>query len=197
MDSARETAGDTGDALKPDVPADLMPDVRPPDMPPDLPPDSPRNLGQGAVCATNAECRSGFCVDGYCCNTACSTDPCMACSMAKTGMGNGTCGPSRPMVGMTCGRACQAVLDNRPAVVDKLCTAQGQCTVPLLPQNFEFCADMDPCTTLNCVQDTAKHTARCVMVGCGAGTCCCEGGSAGRMCLRTEMCNGGGRACAP
>jgi hypothetical protein len=196
-DGPREAAGDTGDTTKPDVTADVMLDVRPPDAPPDLAPDSPRNLGQGAVCGANAECRSNFCVDGYCCNVACTNEPCMACSMAKTGMGNGTCGPNRPMVGMKCGQGCQQVLANVPAVVDKTCDAQGRCMVPMIPMNFELCADMDPCTTLNCDQDTAKHTARCAKVGCAAGMCCCDGGTGGRLCVRNAMCTGAGRACQP
>ena len=185
-----------GDAPLGDLPPDLPPDTRPPDMAPDLAPDAPRNLGQGAVCRANAECRSGFCVDGFCCNVAC-TEPCQACSMAKTGAGNGTCSTNRPMIGMKCGQGCQQVLANVPAVVDKTCDAQGRCVVPMIPQNFELCADMDPCTTLNCDQDTRAHTARCVKIGCAAGMCCCDGGGGGRTCERTAMCMGAGRACTP
>ena len=99
------------------------------------------------------------------------------------------------MVGTKCGQGCQQVLANVPAVVDKTCDAQGRCLVPMIPQNFELCADMDPCTTLNCDQDTRAHTARCVKIGCAAGMCCCDGGTGGRMCVRTAMCMGAGRAC--
>jgi hypothetical protein len=101
------------------------------------------------------------------------------------------------MIGMKCGQGCQQVLANVPAVVDKTCDAQGRCMVPMIPQNFELCADMDPCTTLNCDQDTRAHTARCVKIGCAAGMCCCDGGGGGRTCERTAMCMGAGRACTP
>jgi MYXO-CTERM domain-containing protein len=43
------------------------------------------------ACASNGECLSGFCVDGVCCSTACN-GLCQACSAAKTGGVNGTCG---------------------------------------------------------------------------------------------------------
>ncbi|MBK8256421.1 MAG: hypothetical protein IPK82_27600 [Polyangiaceae bacterium] len=44
----------------------------------------------GTACTTNAQCQSGFCVDGVCCNSAC-TFSCTACSLAKTGVASGTC----------------------------------------------------------------------------------------------------------
>jgi hypothetical protein len=46
---------------------------------------------QGALCMQNADCGSGFCVDGVCCNSACG-GLCQACSAAKTGGADGTCG---------------------------------------------------------------------------------------------------------
>jgi hypothetical protein len=125
------------------------------------------------------------------------TETCMSCAMADTGMASGRCEPNRAKVGMKCGQGCQQVLANIPAVVDKICDAQGRCVVPQIPQNFELCADMDPCTTLNCDQDTRAHTARCVKISCGPGMCCCDGGGAARMCVRPGMCMGAGRACAP
>jgi len=50
-------------------------------------------LSNGAVCATNADCQSSYCVDGVCCATAC-TGVCQACSAAKKGTGvDGECEP--------------------------------------------------------------------------------------------------------
>jgi hypothetical protein len=44
----------------------------------------------GSACVKNADCMSGFCVDGVCCESECS-DKCKACSNAKTGQANGVC----------------------------------------------------------------------------------------------------------
>lgn len=48
-------------------------------------------LAAGAACSSPAACASGICVDGVCCNTVC-WGLCQACTMAKTGGANGTCG---------------------------------------------------------------------------------------------------------
>jgi len=48
-------------------------------------------LAQGAACTLGTECLSTFCVDGFCCSAACGAT-CQACSLAKTGSANGTCG---------------------------------------------------------------------------------------------------------
>lgn len=50
---------------------------------------------QGASCADDAQCASGFCVDLVCCDTACgggATDDCQACSAAAGAAADGTCG---------------------------------------------------------------------------------------------------------
>jgi len=44
----------------------------------------------GTICTVNAQCNSGFCVDGVCCSSSC-TGSCQACSAAKTGGVDGTC----------------------------------------------------------------------------------------------------------
>jgi hypothetical protein len=49
-------------------------------------------IGGACTPANEEECASGFCVDGVCCDRACGGD-CLACSMAKTGVGSGTCAP--------------------------------------------------------------------------------------------------------
>ncbi|HET9622075.1 MAG TPA: hypothetical protein VFP84_11955 [Kofleriaceae bacterium] len=58
------------------------------------PPPAPGNNGE--VCASDAACSSGFCVDGVCCDTPCGegdATTCMACSVAAGGAVDGTCGP--------------------------------------------------------------------------------------------------------
>ena len=194
----QDGAGDTGDAPR-DWPAEPVAEV-PPDRPPDLPPDlpvevPPRSKPDGAPCAASIECLNNVCSKGICCNKACD-DPCFSCTRAGNGVVDGRCEINREMIGKKCGQGCQQVLSNIPAVVDKTCDLQGRCVIPAIPQNFELCADMDPCTTLNCDQDTAAHTARCVKIGCAAGQCCCARGNE-RMCLTTAMCMGMGRACGP
>jgi hypothetical protein len=47
--------------------------------------------GQGNACSFNAQCLTGFCVDGVCCNTACAAGTCDACSVAAGAAVNGTC----------------------------------------------------------------------------------------------------------
>ena len=51
--------------------------------------------GQGDTCSADAECDTGFCVDGVCCDAACGGDPgdCQACSVALGGSADGTCAP--------------------------------------------------------------------------------------------------------
>lgn len=60
-------------------------------------------LSTGFACTSASQCASGACVDGYCCDRACGNGAasCEGCSMARTGLPNGTCGlvPS--------GRACR------------------------------------------------------------------------------------------
>jgi hypothetical protein len=52
------------------------------------------DLDNGQSCTTGSQCLSGNCpaADGVCCDTACGTK-CNACTMAKTGVANGTCAP--------------------------------------------------------------------------------------------------------
>lgn len=45
----------------------------------------------GAVCSGNAQCGSGFCVEGVCCDTSCDT-ACSSCLELSTGMADGICG---------------------------------------------------------------------------------------------------------
>lgn len=193
---------DLTEGSAPDLAIDIRPDL-PPDRPPDLPVDlPPRSKPDGSLCQLGTECVSGICAQGRCCNKACD-DPCFSCAGSDTQMADGRCEINRARVGMKCGLGCQQVLMNIPAVVDKTCDAQGRCLVPAIPQNIELCTDNDPCTTTICDQDSQRHTARCVTIGCAAGLCCCEGGGGGgdggaaaRMCAPTATCTGPGKSCA-
>lgn len=82
-------------------------------------------LTTGFGCSTASQCATGNCVDGFCCDTSCGAGAaaCQGCSMAKTGLPNGTCGLA------IAGRVC------RPAV--GLCDLEEQCdgTSPLCPRN--------------------------------------------------------------
>jgi uncharacterized protein (TIGR03382 family) len=59
----------------------------------------------GARCASELQCRSGFCADGVCCQTTCGAgdDDCLACSVAAGASIDGTCGPIRGDVMKVCG----------------------------------------------------------------------------------------------
>ncbi|MBM4357991.1 MAG: hypothetical protein FJ096_07760 [Deltaproteobacteria bacterium] len=73
--------------------------------------------GQGVACGGDKQCSSGFCRDGVCCNTTCG-GTCSACSAAKTGLANGTCGfvtfATDP--------------DNECGTFTPLCSGAGACT---------------------------------------------------------------------
>lgn len=57
-------------------------------------------LSSGNACGSSADCLSGYCVDGYCCASRCN-GVCEACSMAQTGVANGTCAPYSASVAPT------------------------------------------------------------------------------------------------
>ncbi len=78
-------------------------------------------LAIGAACSIDANCASGHCVDGVCCATACgfgSTTDCQACSMALTGVANGTCAPLTAAAAATV--VCRASAG--PCDVEERCT---------------------------------------------------------------------------
>jgi hypothetical protein len=182
------------EGLAPDAPAAMTADggldVPAADAPsaevspsPDLGPDLPLNdLPVGAQCSNKNQCTSGFCVDGVCCNVRCD-DGCSACSAARTGKPEGTCGKSADREGTACGASCGTVA-GVPSVVEKVCVS-GSCVVSLLPRQLESCRDENPCVTSFC-DDAA---ARCVRSKCPqAGNCCCRQASGARMCVKTDTC---------
>jgi hypothetical protein len=89
-----------------------------------------RPLGQS--CTSGSQCAGGNCISGFCCNTACS-GACQACSMALTGLGNGTCGSVGNGTACNDGNLCSlasacvsGVCTETAAVT---CTASDQCHI--------------------------------------------------------------------
>jgi hypothetical protein len=179
------------EAAAPDRPVEAPAPDAAPDRAPDRAPDGPPpvNLANGAACGAPGWCKSGFCVDGVCCDKACNNG-CMACSQARTGAASGTCGAALDLAGKPCGKAC-AVIEGKPAVVQKVCLA-GACGFPTVPVPLERCLPENPCMTVFC----DDPTARCVVTGCAAGSCCCTSAPSTRACVKREMCTGA-RMCAP
>jgi hypothetical protein len=170
----------------------IVVDTRPRDMGSDL----ARSLPNGGACVQSNQCTSGFCVDGICCNTSC-TNPCQACTMAKTGVADGKCAAAPAMVGMKCGRACQQFPGQMLlVVVDRVCTATGACGLPQIPQAPEYCTGEDACNSVSCDQPANAYTARCVKVPkCGGNTCCCVTDQNTRSCSSKTSCTGPGKMC--
>ncbi len=59
----------------------------------------------GRACNQDAQCQSGYCVDGVCCESACgggTTNDCQACSVAAGGAVDGTCGAVRAEAAVVC-----------------------------------------------------------------------------------------------
>ena len=117
-------------------------------------------LANGLTCTTNTQCASGSCVDGFCCNMACSGS-CQACSAAKTGGADGTCGPvsantdpdNECLGAADCdgANACELALGGT-------CTLGAQCA-------SGFCTDGV------CCNETCSGTCRACNVGGSMGTC--------------------------
>ena len=148
-------------------------------------------FANGTACAVNAECASGFCVDGVCCNTACNAT-CQACTVAKKGSG-------------TDGSCASIVSGNDPdseCAGAQVCNGSGACKVP----NGEACSVATDCLSGYCVDGVCCTTActgtcqACSAVKKGSGA----DGTCGNIAVSTDpdsecfgaiACNGAG-ACA-
>ena len=76
------------------------------------------------ACTTDAQCSTGFCVDGVCCDSACgggSVDDCMACSVFAGASTDGTCGPR--LAGKVCREATTGFGCDAPEMCDGLSSA--------------------------------------------------------------------------
>ncbi len=78
----------------------------------------------GMTCKGPGECSSNFCVDGVCCESAC-TGPCVACSNAKTGQGDGNC-RAEP-AGQDYDGDCPTTPMNSCGSTGQGCNGSGQC----------------------------------------------------------------------
>jgi hypothetical protein len=133
---------------------------------------------QGVTCAANADCASGFCVDGVCCNTACN-GTCEACSEVKTGQADGTCA---------------SVLDGTDPGAD--CPGAYACVHGGCAVTCGGCSD-----TMNCTSDGYCVAGQCLVKKangltpdtCGATTCASGVVSNGICCSST--CSGACESC--
>ncbi len=104
----------------------------------------------GQVCTNDAQCYSGFCVDGVCCESACD-QPCMTCAGGKT---DGLCVPEPD------GSACD---DGDPCNGPDTCQA-GQCVPGNSPPD---CTSPNPCLVgrcepgIGCVFDPVEDGTAC------------------------------------
>lgn len=121
---------------------------------------------RGQPCAKDADCATGYCVDGVCCENACN-EPCHACSAAKKGDGvDGVCGavkdhtdPEKECEGLVCAREARADADagtaldaGAPCVGERCftaaclrtCSTSADCLVGYCDPATHKCATIDP-----------------------------------------------------
>ncbi len=163
-------------------------------------------------CSANAECTSGFCVDGVCCETACLGE-CEACTSALKGSGHdGVCGPIAAGTDPeeecpadedypeNCGRdgtcsgsaqcrryAVEATICGSPqcgdvGVEELLCNAVGQCVATPTAECGVY-----PCVDGACASACSDDT-ECSMVAYCADQRCVADLDPGSGCERDEQC---------
>ena len=113
----------------------------------------------GAVCSTEIQCASGFCVDGVCCSNAC-TGPCRSCNQpGKDGM---------------CLAYQQGTDPNRECTTGLTCNGVGSCGPPPggSKQQGELCGAGPECQSGFCVDGVCCATV-CTDAcrTCATGTC--------------------------
>ena len=139
----------------------------------------------GTTCTKNIECSSGFCVDNFCCNTACS-GLCQACSAAKTGGTNGTCGSVIAATDPDNDCAAQAT---STCGTNGSCDGAGKC---------QLYVNGTACVAASCSGSTLNNASACN----GAGTCVaggtqscgaylCVGAACPTTCAATSDCTAG------
>ncbi|MBK9265315.1 MAG: hypothetical protein IPM54_36715 [Polyangiaceae bacterium] len=99
----------------------------------------------GKLCAANADCFSGFCVDGVCCNSEC-TGTCEACSVALKGDGQGAEGECGPIA---------TGLDPQDECANGACNGANACNI----DNGVMCMSSGQCASGFCVDGYCCDTA--------------------------------------
>ncbi|GAC1351429.1 MAG: hypothetical protein NVSMB1_04380 [Polyangiales bacterium] len=133
---------------------------------------------KGALCATNAECATGYCVTGVCCTSSCSGG-CKACNTAAA---LGTCVAAQ--VGTDPGGFCAAGGDD----CSTKCDALGGCTVTV-PEGT-------PCGTS--AADAGPSTSFCNRHACSSfGSCELITYNCGLTCTTKVTCNEAAKSCTP
>ena len=99
----------------------------------------------GTSCSNGSECASGFCADGVCCDQLCD-GLCQACSVAKTGGTNGTCG--KVTANTDPNSECSGSLD---------CNGSGACEAKLT--NGSPCTVAGECSSNQCVDGVCCNNA--------------------------------------
>jgi hypothetical protein len=135
----------------------------------------------GQVCAASSECLSGQCVDGVCCNTACAGN-CQACTAAKNGGADGTCG--NILTGQP---------DNNPVCNGaNLCDGNGNCK----KVDGQACTLNAQCLSAECIDGVCCNTVcngtcqSCVMAKTGLADGSCNNIVSGQT-DNSPACNGG------
>jgi hypothetical protein len=149
----------------------------------------------GAACAGNTECTSGFCVDGICCNGACS-NACDACNVPGN---EGTCAPK--LDGTPGEPPCNPYLCNGSIVTcPNSCAVSAHCVagyycggsqcLPLQP-NGTTCAANSACASGHCVDGVCCNSA------CAASCDTCNLPSSLGTCTTSPVASTGNPSCAP
>jgi hypothetical protein len=101
-----------------------------------------RYASTGQPCTADGECPTGFCVDGVCCNEACggdSTDDCLACAEALSGLPDGVCGLA--LDGVPClqdGFFC----NGEESCASGVCMSEGDPCAPATGDGDDDCSDV-------------------------------------------------------
>ena len=172
----------------------------------------------GGACTGAHQCQSNSCVDGFCCDTACNT-ACYACSAARTGGLDGTCGavtngtdpnndcadqgaPSCGKTGLCDNGACAlyasgticvaaSCMGNATVSSAHTCNGSGTC-VPPVPLTLSCAPYLCSAGTSACSKSCALDTD-CSQAGTGsycASMVCTPKVGMGAPCASTNACQG-------
>ncbi|HET6149345.1 MAG TPA: hypothetical protein VFH68_17545 [Polyangia bacterium] len=167
-------------------------------------------LGNGAACASDDQCQTGFCVDSVCCSARCAGQ-CQACNLSTS---VGTCSnvkSGQPVGGRaactgtgTCGGSCNGAADCTYPIATLECRA-ASCAVATLTASAR-CSGTGTCPAI-ATSTCAGHlrcqagTALCLTMCAGSADCmpgfycanqaCVAAKAAGAPCVLGEECTTG------